>query len=72
MADKYWLTSIIPQNSSTEKSDISFKYYQKDGVDRFQSDILSTPFSLSPATKNEYTYNIYAGAKQIRNNRRIS
>jgi YidC/Oxa1 family membrane protein insertase len=66
MADKYWLTSIIPQNSATEKSDITFKYYQKEGVDRFQSDILSAGFTVAPNSSAEYTYNIYAGAKQLK------
>lgn len=65
ITDKYWISSIIPQNSSTDKFDISFKYYQKDGVDRFQNDILSAPVLVGSGESKEYVHNIYIGAKKL-------
>ncbi len=65
ITDKYWLSSIIPQNSTGEKFDIAFKHYNKDGVDRFQADILAKAIALAPNATAEYTFNIYAGAKKL-------
>jgi YidC/Oxa1 family membrane protein insertase len=65
ISDKYWISSIIPQNSATDKFDIAFKHYQKDGLERFQADILSAPISLAAGASVEYTFNIFSGAKKL-------
>jgi YidC/Oxa1 family membrane protein insertase len=66
VGDKYWLTSVIPQNSATDKFDVSFKYYKKDGVDRFQNDILGKPTIISANSSLDYSFNVYAGAKRLK------
>jgi YidC/Oxa1 family membrane protein insertase len=65
IGDKYWLTAIIPQNSHQDKFDISFKHYQKDGLDRFQNDIISKPSLIKAKENNSYSFNVYAGAKKL-------
>jgi YidC/Oxa1 family membrane protein insertase len=66
VGDKYWLTSVIPQNSASDKFDISFKYYKKDGIDRFQNDILGKPILISDNSVLDYNFNVYAGAKRLK------
>lgn len=66
VGDKYWLTSVIPQNSANDKFDISFKYYKKDGIDRFQNDILGKPIIISANSSLDYSFNVYAGAKRLK------
>ncbi len=65
VGDKYWLSAIIPQDSSTGKYDINFKHYEKDGISRFQNDIMGSQNKIAAGEKNEFTFNIYAGAKKL-------
>jgi YidC/Oxa1 family membrane protein insertase len=65
LGDKYWLSAIIPQNTATDKFDISFKHYQKDGVDRFQNDILGGSAVVAAGSVSEYSFNLYTGAKKL-------
>ncbi len=65
ITDKYWLSSIIPQNSANDKFDIAFKHYQKDSVERFQADILAKALAVAPGASVEYQFNIYSGAKKL-------
>jgi len=65
IGDKYWLSAIIPQNSDSEKFNISFKHYTKNNVDRFQADIIAQPQTIAPGANAEYSFNIFAGAKKL-------
>ena len=65
IADKYWLTAIIPQRG--EGFDAKFSYYFKDNLNRYQADFLSNNLVVVPAGGGvaEYTSHFYAGAKKL-------
>lgn len=65
ITDKYWLSSIIPQNSATDKFDITLRHYKKDNFERFQADILAGAINLAPGASAEYSFSIFAGAKKL-------
>lgn len=65
LTDKYWLTSIIPEKSNSAKFDITFNYYNKNGQNRYQVDILSGQYEVPANGKIEYNNKIYIGSKKL-------
>lgn len=64
IADKYWLTAWIP--SEGQRFDANFRYYTKQGVDRYQVDFLGEAMALPASGTLEMTQRFFAGAKKIR------
>lgn len=65
LTDKYWLTAIIPEKSNSAKFDISFNYYNKNGQNRYQVDVLSGQYEVPLNGKIEYNNKIYLGSKKL-------
>jgi YidC/Oxa1 family membrane protein insertase len=63
--DQYWLSAIIPDEPGTSKHDITFRYYRKNKINRFQVDILSENYSIPPGGNISHSYNLYLGAKKL-------
>lgn len=65
IADKYWLTAIMPEGLDKHKFDINFSFYNKNAQNRYQVDILGGEFEVPAKQKVEYSFRVYAGAKQL-------
>ena len=63
LADKYWLTAIIPQQS--EVFDSRFSHRVKGKTDRYQVDYLGEEIKVAAGTKEEFTVRFFAGAKRV-------
>lgn len=62
-SDKYWLSAIIPSDSSS--FDIEMKYFNKNGQDRFQMDYLGHMSEIAPGESLSSTQHLFAGPKKI-------
>lgn len=63
IADKYWLTALIPDKNAT--FDAEFKHFTRDGVDAYQTDIRQEAIELPVGNSHEYTVRLFAGAKLV-------
>lgn len=63
IADKYWLTAIIPDNNSF--FDARFNYRLKNGQNRYQSDFLGSPQNIEAGQKVAVTHRFFAGVKKV-------
>jgi YidC/Oxa1 family membrane protein insertase len=63
ITDKYWLTALIPGDSSYKAS---FSHYAKGNRDRYQADYLGQGVSLADGERAETRLRLFAGAKEIR------
>jgi YidC/Oxa1 family membrane protein insertase len=64
IADKYWLTAIIPPQSQTINLKVRH-YVSSDKLKRFQLDYTGSPVEIAPDGTVEYTHNVFAGAKKL-------
>ncbi len=63
IADKYWLTALIPDKDAT--FDAEFKHFTRDGADAYQTDIREAALELPVGATKEYTTRLFAGAKVV-------
>jgi YidC/Oxa1 family membrane protein insertase len=63
IADKYWLTTIIPNQD--EAFDANFKYRSKNNQDRYQVDFLGKKKKIAPGESISFTTNLFAGPKEV-------
>jgi YidC/Oxa1 family membrane protein insertase len=63
LTDKYWLVSFIPDRDIHYKSNFSFAI--KNGIDKFQVDLLTNPEIVSSNSSTDKTYKLFAGAKKL-------
>jgi YidC/Oxa1 family membrane protein insertase len=64
ITDKYWLTSIIPDQNETVKA--TFSKLARDNVERYQTDFLGTERVVQPGQSAESTSRLFAGAKEVK------
>jgi YidC/Oxa1 family membrane protein insertase len=62
-ADKYWLTTIIPNQN--ESFDASYSYFYKDGLDRYQVDFLGQKTQIDSGKSIESKTNLFTGPKKV-------
>ncbi len=65
ITDKYWLTTIIPQDHVDGKFTARFAYYRSNKTDRYQVDMLGEPMKILKNSERTYDFNFYAGAKRL-------
>lgn len=63
ITDKYWLVSVIPDQS--EQFTGSFSYNPLQGRDRYQADFLRSPVTVPAGGAREITNRLFAGAKKV-------
>jgi YidC/Oxa1 family membrane protein insertase len=63
ITDKYWLVSIIPEQSDTVKA--RFLHQAEAGRDRYQVDLLGETKRVEPGASVEATTRLFAGAKEV-------
>lgn len=69
ITDKYWLTALIPQQSS--KIQTNFRHIQGatqgtvTAPGSFQTDFASTPLVVEPGAQTEVSVHVFAGAKEL-------
>jgi len=63
IADKYWLTAFIPDNSLT--FDGKFAWYEKNDVHRYQTDYRAVPQTIQAGSSISLTHHFFAGAKEV-------
>ncbi|MDB2415127.1 membrane protein insertase YidC [Rickettsiales bacterium] len=63
LTDKYWLTSLIPDQS--DSFDTNFKYYNRKNQNRYQVDYLGQSVDLAPNSDVSTTDHLFAGAKKV-------
>ncbi len=63
ITDKYWLTAIIPGEESRFKT--NYQYYENQGQDRYQVDMLGKSITIPSGTAQENTVRFFAGAKEV-------
>jgi YidC/Oxa1 family membrane protein insertase len=61
--DKYWLTSLIPQQGVTSKARLT--HTVDAGVDRYQTDFLGPEETISPGSTAQSSARFFAGAKEV-------
>jgi YidC/Oxa1 family membrane protein insertase len=61
--DKYWLTSLIPQQGVTSKARLT--HTVDAGVDRYQTDFLGAEETISPGSTAQSSARFFAGAKEV-------
>jgi YidC/Oxa1 family membrane protein insertase len=61
--DKYWLTSLIPQQGVTSKARLT--HTVDAGVDRYQTDFLGSEETISPGSTAQSSARFFAGAKEV-------
>lgn len=61
--DKYWLTSLIPDQAKAINA--RFFYSNKNGVDQYQADFVSQGETIPAGGRSEYVTNFFAGAKEV-------
>ena len=64
VTDKYWLTSVIPDQGETVKA--TFAKLTRDNVDRYQTDFLGTERVVQPGQSADSTSRFFAGAKEVK------
>lgn len=62
--DKYWLVSLIPDQKTTMHT--RFKGQTIDGVDRYQTEMVSPEMTVAPGESLAVTTHLFAGAKILR------
>jgi len=63
ITDKYWLTSLIPDQSSNYNS--NFNYAVKQGIERYQVDFISPVQIVKPGENFSIKGRLFAGAKKV-------
>ena len=63
ITDKYWLVSVIPDQSDPFTG--SFSYNPLQGRDRYQADFLRSPITVPAGGETEITNRLFAGAKKV-------
>ena len=61
--DKYWFTSIIPDQNTPVNTNIS--YYVRDLKERYQADYTGPDTMIAPGAESTDTVRFFAGAKQV-------
>ena len=61
--DKYWLTSLIPEQTEPVKA--RFTRMQENGVDRYQTDYVGSAIAVAPNATHTVTTRFFAGAKEV-------
>jgi YidC/Oxa1 family membrane protein insertase len=64
ITDKYWLTSVIPDQGETVKA--TFAKLTHDNIDRYQTDFLGTERVVQPGQSADSTSRFFAGAKEVK------
>ncbi|MEJ0010464.1 MAG: membrane protein insertase YidC [Alphaproteobacteria bacterium] len=64
MADKYWLTAIIPD--AAQSFDSSFKYFKRQDSDAYQADYRGGEMTVAPGAEQGFTVHLFAGAKEVK------
>jgi YidC/Oxa1 family membrane protein insertase len=64
MADKYWLTAIIPDNAV--KLDTTLSYFTRDGGDAYQADFRGQEMTVPANGSADFTVHMFAGAKVVK------
>jgi len=64
ITDKYWLTAIIPDQTST--FDANYTYYLSDNQSRYQSDYLGKKLDINPGQNITEKLHFFAGAKKVK------
>jgi YidC/Oxa1 family membrane protein insertase len=64
VSDKYWMTALIPEQSSAFEGHYSHR--ADNGVDRYQVDFLGDPEVVAPGTTLNRTTLLFAGAKEVK------
>ena len=63
ITDKYWLVSLIPDQTATFTG--GFSYNPMGGRDRYQADYLRAAVTIEPGQSTEVTNRLFAGAKKV-------
>ena len=63
ITDKYWLTSLVPDQASEVKA--TFSHHLADGQDRYQVDYLRPALTLQPGQAIAVTDRLFVGAKEV-------
>ena len=63
ITDKYWLTALIPDQTTAIKARMS--WHPVDGLDRYQTDWLGGAFTVAPGGNVETASHLFAGAKEL-------
>jgi YidC/Oxa1 family membrane protein insertase len=63
ITDKYWLTALIPDQSTQVNA--RFVYTGDAFVDRYQTDYLTPAVNVAPGQTVETTHRLFSGAKEI-------
>ncbi|MGE0754457.1 MAG: membrane protein insertase YidC [Alphaproteobacteria bacterium] len=63
ITDKYWLSALVPGDSSFTTQ---FNHYKKGEHDRYQVDYMGAPQTIKPDMQAESNFRLFAGAKEIR------
>ncbi|WP_334177131.1 membrane protein insertase YidC [Pseudoxanthobacter sp.] len=63
ITDKYWAATLIPQDGKPFQP--SFNYFNKDGHQSFQADVLGDAISLAPGASADVETRLFAGAKVV-------
>jgi YidC/Oxa1 family membrane protein insertase len=63
IADKYWLTTLIPDQSNS--FDASFTYFYNNNQDRYQVDYLERKIDLAPGDSIKITSHLFTGPKKV-------
>ena len=61
--DKFWLTSLIPDQ--TRPFNARFMYSRQNGLDQYQTDYVSQSETVIAGGRSEYVTNFFAGAKEV-------
>ena len=64
MTDKYWLTTISPDNRYSFDASYTFKN-SKDGFGKYQVDYVGHPISVSKGEKLNYIQHLFVGPKNL-------
>ncbi len=63
IADKYWLSTIIPNQN--EKFDVNFNHFNTNGLDKYQVDFLGNRKEIAPGQQIESKVNLFVGPKEV-------
>ncbi|BBK35350.1 membrane protein insertase YidC [Allostella sp. ATCC 35155] len=61
--DKYWLVSLIPDQTETVES--RFVWAKRGAADSYQADYLGAARQVAPGASAEATHRVFAGAKEV-------
>jgi len=63
LTDKYWLTALVPNQTTQVKA--QYRIDNIDGVDVFETDYVAPPVSLAPGATVQSSTRVFAGAKKV-------